>query len=64
MEITAGAAEDMGNIPLPGLQAKKSEIGRVVRVALDAMVGEKSMQGWTKIWKRNYERRAEAARKE
>lgn len=46
----------------PGLQV--SETGRVVEVALDAVVGEKSMQGWTQMWRSNYKRRAEAARKE
>lgn len=46
----------------PGQQV--SETGRVVGVALDAVVGEKSMQGWTQIWRSNYKRRAETARKE
>lgn len=46
----------------PGHQV--SETGRIVREALDAVVGEESMQGWTQMWKRNYKRRAEAVRKE
>lgn len=62
VEITAWTAEEMGKIPIPGLQANKSQ--RQVGVALDAVVGEKSMQGWTQMWKSSYKRRAEAARNE